>query len=166
MLNNQTDCNTAMTQAYQLLHKEAASFREAKAHLGQSPREKSTIISNIFIEGCLNIAMGLAHWRWGSILHISENLTDERSSYLGDRYFKAWEREENNVIKLTLGPPKLQERLVGQVECSKTSIDDTSLSRSSLKHALLTVVQFSPLIMLTIVTIVPRLGALFPPRAT
>ncbi|KAJ5718943.1 hypothetical protein N7493_007398 [Penicillium malachiteum] len=165
MLNDQIDCNTAMTQAYQLLHKEAASFREAGAHLGELPQQRSTIISNIFMEGCLNVAMGLVHWRWGSILHISENLTDKVSSYLSNRYFKPWEREENNVIKLTLGPLKLQEKVVGQVECSKTSMDDTSLSQSSLKHALLSIVPFSPLIMLTIVTIVPRLRALFPPGA-
>ncbi|CAI7656491.1 unnamed protein product [Penicillium pancosmium] len=130
MLNNQIDCNTAMSQSYQLLHNEAASFREAKMHLVQNPQQKTTVVSHIFIEGCLNVAMGLAHW-----------------SYTGDRYFKTWEREETSVIKLTLGHPDIQ----GET--------------SSLRHALLNAVQFSPLIMLTIATIVPRLGVLLPSRA-
>lgn len=160
MLNNQIDCKTAMNQAYQMLHTEAAAFNEAAAHLGQ------TTISKIFIEGCLNIAMGLAHWRCSSNLEILGNPTDDSSSYLGDRYFKAWEREENNVMKVTIRPPRLQEQAVDGSECSKTSTNDGIPSRSSLQHTLHALVQFSPLIMMTIVTIAPRLGAFLSPRTT
>ncbi|KAJ5971286.1 uncharacterized protein N7479_001204 [Penicillium vulpinum] len=95
MLNDQIDCSTAMTRCYQLLHNEATSFRDAGAYLVQKHQGRSRLISDIFIKGCLNVAMGLAHW-----------------SYLGDRYFKAWERDENNVISFTVTPRKFQEQRV------------------------------------------------------
>jgi hypothetical protein len=52
-----------MSQAYHLLQIEADGFRDAEAQLVQKHQGKSKVLSDIFREGCLNVAMGLAHWR-------------------------------------------------------------------------------------------------------
>ncbi|KAJ5887669.1 hypothetical protein N7495_007710, partial [Penicillium taxi] len=93
MLNRQIECNTAMSQAYHLLQFEAGGFYDAEAQLAQKHQGKSKFISDVFREGCLNVAMGLAHW-----------------SYLGDRYFKVWEHDRDNVVQFTVGPPKLEKK--------------------------------------------------------
>ena len=63
MLNHEIECNMAMSQAYQLLQNEAVGFHEAEAQLDRQSQGKSKVISDMFREGCLNVAMGLTHWR-------------------------------------------------------------------------------------------------------
>jgi hypothetical protein len=58
------DCNTAMSDSYQLLHNEAKGFNDAKERLLKVTEPRSKVIAEAFIEGCLNVAMGLAHWRY------------------------------------------------------------------------------------------------------
>lgn len=63
MLNCGLDCNTAMQKSYQLLHDEAEGLEHAKSRLFDSSQQVSPDISAAFIKGCLDTAMGLAHWR-------------------------------------------------------------------------------------------------------
>ncbi|KAK9850932.1 terpenoid synthase [Penicillium brevicompactum] len=145
MLNREIDCNTAMSRAYQLLQNEADGFHEAEAQLDRKSQGKSKVISDLFREGCLNVAMGLTHW-----------------SYLGDRYFKVWERDEHDVIQFTVESPKSKINASMKVETPKKEFDQILLSQSFLQYAISAAVQYSPFIMMTVAVMVPRLNIFFP----
>lgn len=63
MLNNNLSCNVAMQESYELLRHEVEGLRHSRALLTNSSKEVPANISAAFIQGCYDIAMGLAHWR-------------------------------------------------------------------------------------------------------
>ncbi|KAJ5776525.1 uncharacterized protein N7511_001536 [Penicillium nucicola] len=136
MLNSQIDCNTAMDQSYQLLHNEAKGFNSAKERLLEATDPKVIVIAEAFIEGCLNVAVGLAHW-----------------SYCGDRYFRPSDRQENNVISFTIGASHTQQHYHEESETLKASSKQSHLPPTPLQSMIYSVVPFAPLIMLSIVSI-------------
>lgn len=52
-----------MQKSYDLLKEEAAGFYDAEKRLMGSLSDKDKAVGEAFVQGCLNIAMGLAHWR-------------------------------------------------------------------------------------------------------
>jgi hypothetical protein len=63
MLNRGIDCNTAMQQSYAFAMNEAMGLRDAESHLRKKSHVRSKAVSRAFIQGCQDVAMGLAHWR-------------------------------------------------------------------------------------------------------
>ncbi|KAL3472130.1 isoprenoid synthase domain-containing protein [Aspergillus californicus] len=66
MLNRKIDCNMAMQQSYALAHHEAMGFRNVDLNHCNGSEERSNAVSQAFIQGCQDVAMGLAHWRYTS----------------------------------------------------------------------------------------------------
>ncbi|KAJ5116960.1 hypothetical protein N7456_001308 [Penicillium angulare] len=63
MMQQPLNCHEAMQKGYSLLIEEAEGFRDAEKRLRAQNDGKSSQVNEAFIQGCLNIAMGLAHWR-------------------------------------------------------------------------------------------------------
>ena len=63
IMNEPMTCDTAMQKSYDLLKEEAAGFYDAEKRLMGSLSDKDKAVGEAFVQGCLNIAMGLAHWR-------------------------------------------------------------------------------------------------------
>ncbi|KAL2833007.1 isoprenoid synthase domain-containing protein [Aspergillus cavernicola] len=154
MLNRKIDCNTAMQQSYALAHNEAMGLQNVDLNLCNGSEERSKAVSQAFIRGCQDVAMGLAHW-----------------SYSGHRYVKPWERDDNGAISFTVGMPKSQSKAVGFARGLDIASNHFRLLRRPLHDLFLNLVQFSPLIMLmtmsTMSALAPRSGIslhLFPPN--
>lgn len=62
-MNESMSCDTAMQKSYDLLKDEATGFYDAEKRLMSSLSDNDKAVGEAFVEGCLNIAMGLAHWR-------------------------------------------------------------------------------------------------------
>ena len=69
MLNQGLDCNEAMQKSFQLAEREARDFHRIEERLHQDQDEISRLVSEVFIKGCKNVAMGLIHWRYLKTLH-------------------------------------------------------------------------------------------------
>ncbi|KAJ5671880.1 hypothetical protein N7507_001007 [Penicillium longicatenatum] len=68
MLNRSIDCNTAMSQSYEFAVNEAMGLRDAeKRLLTKCENGSKAIITQAFIQGCQDVAMGLVHWRYSRI---------------------------------------------------------------------------------------------------
>ncbi|KAJ5621614.1 hypothetical protein N7528_006397 [Penicillium herquei] len=134
MMNEYVTCNEAMQKGYSLLQEAATGFYDAKQRLVADATDEDRNVSEAFIEGCLNIAMGLAHW-----------------SYCGHRYFKPWERDTQDVIRFTVGPPPAP-----PVCISPESESQSLLGKMPLWDMCLNLVHFSPLIIWTVGAIAPR----------
>lgn len=63
MLQHPLNCNEAMQKGYSLLIEEAEGFCDAENRLRDQTDGQARHVTECFIQGCLNIAMGLAHWR-------------------------------------------------------------------------------------------------------
>ncbi|EPS31199.1 hypothetical protein PDE_06154 [Penicillium oxalicum 114-2] len=100
MLNNNLSCNVAMQESYELLRHEVEGLRHSRALLTNSSKGVPANISAAFIQGCYDIAMGLAHW-----------------SYCGARYLKDCDRDNEDVISYTI-----QKRCRGN--CTVKSFDE------------------------------------------
>ncbi|THC88676.1 hypothetical protein EYZ11_011873 [Aspergillus tanneri] len=85
MLNENIDCNQAMQIGFYLAQETARSFYEVVDNLQQTAKGRAQNVSNIFIEACRNVAMGLTYW-----------------SYSGERYFKNSEVNKENMVRFRL----------------------------------------------------------------
>ncbi|KAJ5474982.1 hypothetical protein N7539_008048 [Penicillium diatomitis] len=85
MLNYNINCNVAMQKGYDFLRSEASGLRLSSEMLPSSSENLSPAVSDAFIRGCFDTAMGLAHW-----------------SYSGARYLKGCNRNDDNTISFTI----------------------------------------------------------------
>ena len=63
MLNEGLKCNEAMQMGFRLAASEANGFRELEDLLQQENYVASKHVTEAFIKGCKDVAMGLVHWR-------------------------------------------------------------------------------------------------------
>ncbi|KAJ6089137.1 hypothetical protein N7499_003984 [Penicillium canescens] len=96
MLNRDIDCNMAMQQSYALALNEAMGLRNFDLNACKNSHKIPKSVSQAFIRGCQDVAMGLAHW-----------------SYCGHRYVEPWERDANGAITFTIAVPKPLSKAVG-----------------------------------------------------
>jgi hypothetical protein len=66
MLNRDIGCNMAMQQSYALALDEAMGLRNFDLNPYKTSHEMPKAVSQAFIRGCQDVAMGLAHWRYAS----------------------------------------------------------------------------------------------------
>ncbi|KAF9885849.1 hypothetical protein FE257_012321 [Aspergillus nanangensis] len=85
MLNKGIDCNQAMKLSFQLVQGVTRNFLDVESGLQTVAGDIKPATSDIFVEGCRNVVMGLTHW-----------------SYSGQRYFKHSEANANHEIDFHL----------------------------------------------------------------